>query len=112
MKDQNELLLTFFEGCTGVNFDTHEEKKIRALTRAVDQVLYVPNLTILTPFAFQGIVITYSVTKSETVVQLLSAWESSGGYTKIHSVLSVPAPSLLCPASTDADQSRKTFWPN
>ena len=51
----------------------------------------------VTPFAFQRNLITYSTTGSKAIVSLTSQWESSGSYTTVSNVATKPRDKLICP---------------
>ena len=92
LSDRNPVLINFLYGCSGVNEETDSNKKTMALVHAIEQILYARNLLLVTPFAFQRNLISYSLTNSKTAVKLNGSWESSGGYTTINKVITAPCP--------------------
>ena len=63
-------------GLSGAEIRNENEKKLNAVTHAVEQIYYARNLNIITPFAFKRNLITYSLTHSKTAVKLYGNWES------------------------------------
>ena len=69
---RNSLTSAFFAGATGVNSNHEHPGKLKALAHLHEQLLYVRNLKLVTPFAFQRNLITYSTTGSKTILSLTS----------------------------------------
>ena len=84
LSDRNPVLINFLCGCSGVNEETESNKKTK--------ISYARNLLLVTQFAFQINLISYSLTNSKTAVKLNGSWESSGGYTTINKVITAPCP--------------------
>ena len=92
--ERNLLLPRFLEGCSGVSHSTAKDKKFNSAVHCVEQVMYLQNNNMVTPFSFQRNIISYMTTKSRTASAIMGAWESSGSYTKVIEVLNSPAPPL------------------
>ena len=59
LDERNKLLTSFIMGSSGAEIRNENEKKLNAVTHAVEQIYYARNLNIITPFAFKGNLITY-----------------------------------------------------
>ena len=68
--DERNTLLKYIRGSLGTEIRNKNEKKLNAVTHAVEQIYYVRNLNIITPFTFKRNLITYSLIHSETAVKL------------------------------------------
>ena len=101
LDERNTLLTSFVMGLSGAEMRNENEKKLNAVTHAVEQIYYARNLNIITPFAFKRNLITYSLTHSKTAVKLCGNWESSGSYATVTDTLLQQGDELKCPTDTD-----------
>ena len=98
LEERNTLLTSFIMGLSGAEIRNENEKKLNAVTHAVEQIYYARNLNIITPFAFKRNLITYSLTHSKTAVKL---YGSLGSYATVTDMLLQQSDELKYP--TDAD---------
>lgn len=101
LSERNNLLVSFLKGATGICGKDETNKKLNALTHAVEQVYYARNLNIITPFAFKRNLITFSLTHSKLAVKLYGKWESSGSYSTLSEILLQPGEPLTCKTNSD-----------
>ncbi len=97
LMERNGLLMGFLEGCTGVQADHENGKKVNVLTSAVECILHTRNLNLVSPFAFRRNFIQLGLTENKTVTQINGAWGPGGSYTTVHSYLMEPAEEVNCP---------------
>ncbi|CAC5390496.1 unnamed protein product [Mytilus coruscus] len=72
-------------------------KKSNAFTYLLEQVYYSRNLKLITPFAFQRNVVSYSLTNSKICTNITCNWESSGCYSTVHDYICADAEPITCP---------------
>ena len=96
LSERNNLLVSFLKGATEICAKGETDKKVNALTHAVEQVYYAQNLNIITPFAFKRNLITFSLTHSKLALKLYWKWESFGSYSALSEILLQPGEPLTC----------------
>lgn len=97
ISQRNSIVSAFLGGATGVSPSHENPGKLKALAHLHEQILYTRNLRLVTPFAFQRSLITYSVTGSKTIVTLNGQWESSGSYTSVSNIATTEREPSVCP---------------
>lgn len=90
MNERNPVLIGFIYGATGLRSDNLNDRKINAVVHGVEQIYYARNIKLVTPFAFQRNLVSYSLTNSKLCTSLTGCWESSGNYPTVHSYICSP----------------------
>ena len=110
IKERNPLLQGFLQKCAAIDINReNNDKKINALAHSIEQVLYIRNINIVTPFAFKRNLVLYSVTNSKELANMNRKWEGCGSSTTLSNVICEPVPPL-CPeedqfSTTDINQN-------
>ncbi|CAG2207306.1 unnamed protein product [Mytilus edulis] len=97
MNERNPALIGFVYGATGFRSDNLNDRKINAVVHGVEQIYYARNIKLVTPFAFQRNLVSYSLTNSKLCTSLNGCWESSGSYSTVHSYICSPCDPINCP---------------
>lgn len=97
MNERNPVLIEFIYGATGFRSDNLNDRKINAVVLGVEQIYYARNIKLVTPFALQRHLVSYSLTNSKLCTSLTGCWESSGSYSTVHSYICSPFDPINCP---------------
>ena len=112
---RNSVVRSFLHGCTGVNNDHINEKKIRCLASTIEHVYHLGDLNLITSFSFLENLISYCISGSKLICQIHGASSGSGSYSSVHKVITAPCPPNPLPHGVIVfclltHQFRKAVW--